>query len=126
MNFDATFPLYANRMNRYLMVIAIIGAGVLLCWQDWKYAIAWGMGCLFHIFFFKGMLSLLKKWERRGRSIDFISRRLVICTMLRFVLEILACVAVIFTPVDIFAFLGGLLMLPVATLGERLVSLIKE
>ena len=46
--------------------------------------------------------------------------------MLRFILEILFCVAVIFTPLDILAFLGGLLTLPAATLGERLVGLIKE
>ena len=126
MNFDSTFPPYAERMNRYLLVLAAVGAVILLIWLGWTYAAAWGMGCLFHIFFFKGILFLLQKWERAGQSSEIIGRRLVVCTMLRFVLEILACVAVIFTPVDIFAFLGGLLMLPVATLGERLVSLIKE
>ena len=46
--------------------------------------------------------------------------------MLRFVLEILLCVAVIFSPIEIFGFLGGLLTLPVATVVERLVGLIKE
>lgn len=51
MNFDLTFPHYAKRMNQYILVIAVIGAGILLAWQGWAYAIAWGLGCLFHIFF---------------------------------------------------------------------------
>ena len=56
MNFDLTFPHYAKRMNQYILVIAVIGAGILLAWQGWAYAIAWGLGCLFHIFFFSLML----------------------------------------------------------------------
>lgn len=51
MNFDLTFPHYAKRMNQYILVIAVIGAGILFAWQGWAYAIAWGLGCLFHIFF---------------------------------------------------------------------------
>ena len=56
MNFDLTFPHYAKRMNQYILVIAVIGAGILLAWQGWAYALAWGLGCLFHIFFFSFML----------------------------------------------------------------------
>ena len=126
MNFDLTFPHYAKRMNQYILVIAVIGAGILLAWQGWAYAIAWGLGCLFHIFFFEAILFLFRKWERLGKSVEYIGRRLVVCTMLRFVLEILLCVAVIFSPIEIFGFLGGLLTLPVATVVERLVGLIKE
>ena len=54
MNFDSTFPPYAERMNRYLLVLAAVGAVILLIWLGWTYAAAWGMGCLFHIFFFQG------------------------------------------------------------------------
>ena len=28
MNFDLTFPHYAKRMNQYILVIAVIGAGL--------------------------------------------------------------------------------------------------
>lgn len=49
-----------------------------------------------------------------------------IFTTMRFILEILAALAVIFSPLDILAFLGGLLTLPMASLVERLVGLIKE
>lgn len=126
MNFDLTFPHYAKRMSRYLLVLAVIGAVVLLCWQGLDYAFAWGLGCLFHIIFFEVILWLFRRWEKKGKSVDYIGHRLVGYTMSRFVLEILLCVAVIFSPLNIFAFLGGLLTLPVASLGERLVSLIKE
>ena len=126
MNFDLTFPHYAKRMNRYLLVIAVIGAVILLSWQGWEYALAWGLGCLFHIFFFEMILKLFERWSKAGRSVEYIGHHLVGYTMLRFVLEILACVAVIFSPINIFAFLGGLLTLPVATIAERLVGLIKE
>ena len=111
MNFDLTFPHYAKRMNQYILVIAVIGAGILFAWQGWAYAFAWGLGCLFH---------------RDKREVDFIGHRLVVFTMLRFILEIASCAAVIFTPLNILAYLGGLLTLPAATLGERLVGLIKE
>lgn len=126
MNFDLTFPYYAKRMTRYILVIAVIGAGILLAWQGWAYAIAWGLGCLFHIFFFSFMLLKFNQWQRNHREVDFIGRRLVVFTMLRFILEIASCVAVIFSPLNILAYLGGLLTLPAATLGERLVGLIKE
>ncbi len=126
MNFDLTFPHYAKRMNQYILVIAVIGAGILFAWQDWAYAIAWGLGCLFHIFFFSLMLVKFNQWQRDKREVDFIGHRLVVFTMLRFILEIASCAAVIFTPLNILAYLGGLLTLPAATLGERLVGLIKE
>ena len=126
MNFDLTFPHYAKRMNQYILVIAVIGAGILLAWQGWAYVIARGLGCLFHIFFFSLMLVKFNQWQRDKREVDFIGHRLVVFTMLRFILEIASCVAVIFTPLNILAYLGGLLTLPAATLGERLVGLIKE
>ena len=88
MNFDLTFPHYAKRMNQYILVIAVIGAGILFAWQGWAYAIAWGLGCLFHIFFFSLMLVKFNQWQRDKREVDFIGRRLVVFTMLRFILEI--------------------------------------
>ena len=126
MNFDLTLPHYAKRMNQYILVIAVIGAGILFAWQGWAYAFAWGLGCLFHIFFFSLMLVKFNQWQRDKREVDFIGHRLVVFTMLRFILEIASCAAVIFTPLNILAYLGGLLTLPAATLGERLVGLIKE
>ena len=77
-------------------------------------------------FFFKFMLFKFNQWEKAKREVEFIGHRLVAFTMLRFILEIGFCVAVIFSPFNILAFLGGLLTLPIATLGERLVGLIKE
>lgn len=126
MNFDLTFPHYAQRMNKYLLVLCILGAVILFLWKGWPCGIAWGLGSLFHIFFFKFMILKFNQWQKAKRDVEFIGHRLVVFTMLRFILEILACVAVIFSPLDILAFLGGLLTLPAATLGERLVSLIKE
>ncbi len=126
MNFDLTFPHYAEKMVKYLWVLTALGAVILFLWKGWPYGAAWGLGSLFHIFFFKFLLLKFKQWERAKRDVEFIGHRLVVFTMLRFILEILFCVAVIFTPLDILAFLGGLLTLPAATLGERLVGLIKE
>lgn len=126
MNFDLTFPHYAEKMVKYLWVLAVLGAVILFLWKGWPYGVAWGLGSLFHIFFFKFLLLKFKQWEKAKRDVEFIGHRLVVFTMLRFILEILCCVAVIFTPLDILAFLGGLLTLPAATLGERLVGLIKE
>lgn len=51
MNFDLTFPHYAKRMNQYILVIAVIGAGILFAWQGWAYAIAWGWAACFISFF---------------------------------------------------------------------------
>ncbi len=126
MNFDLTFPHYAEKMVKYLWVLTALGAVILFLWKGWLYGAAWGLGSLFHIFFFKFLLLKFKQWEKAKRDVEFIGHRLVVFTMLRFILEILCCVAVIFTPLDILAFLGGLLTLPAATLGERLVGLIKE
>ena len=80
MNFDLTFPHYAKRMNQYILVIAVIGAGILLAWQGWAYAFAWGLGCLFHIFFFSLMLVKFNQWQRDKREVDFIGHRLVVFT----------------------------------------------
>lgn len=126
MNFDLTFPHYARRMNGYLLVLCVLGAVILFLWKGWPYGTAWGLGSLFHIFFFKFLVLKFDQWQKAGRDVEFIGHRLVGFTMLRFILEILGCVAVIFSPLDILAFLGGLLTLPAATLGERLVGLIKE
>ena len=126
MNFDLTFPHYAKRMNQYILVIAVIGAGILLAWQGWAYAFAWGLGCLFHIFFFSLMLVKFNQWQRVLGAVDFFGYCLVVFMLFRFSLQVVSCVAVIFTPLNILAFLGGLLTLPAATLGERLVGLIKE
>lgn len=126
MNFDLTFPHYAKRITKYIWVLCLLGTVILFLWKGWEFGTAWGLGSLFHIFFFQFMLLKYNQWERAKRDVEFIGHRLVVFTMLRFILEILLCIAVIFSPFDILAFLGGLLTLPIATLGERLVGLIKE
>ena len=78
------------------------------------------------ISFFSASCWLSLTSGREISEVDFIGHRLVVFTMLRFILEIASCAAVIFTPLNILAYLGGLLTLPAATLGERLVGLIKE
>ena len=121
MKFDLTFPTYAARMTRFLLVFLIVGTGILFAWKGWTYGAAWALGTLFHILFYKLMVVKFNQWEP-----EFIGQHLFIFTTMRFILEILCALAVVFSPLDILAFLGGLLTLPVATLAERVVGLIKE
>lgn len=126
MNFDLTFPPYVKRITKYLWVLGLLGTVILFLWKGWEFGTAWGLGSLFHIFFFKLMLFKYNQWDKAKRDPEFMGRRLMVFLMLRFILEILLCAAIIFSPFNILAFLGGLLTLPIATLGERLVGLIKE
>lgn len=113
-------------MIRYILGLLIAGTIVCFWFWGWKCGVAWFLGSLLHVFFYWLMRKKYLQWVRESREPDWMGRRLLTFTMLRFLLEILCCVAVIFSPLNILAFLGGLLTLPVATLGERLVSLIKE
>ena len=108
MKFDLTFPTYAARMTRFLLVFLIVGTGILFAWKGWTYGAAWALGTLFHILFYKLMVVKFNQWVKAEREPEFIGQHLFIFTM------------------DILAFLGGLLTLPVATLAERVVGLIKE
>lgn len=126
MKFDLTFPTYAARMTRFLHVFLIVGTGILFAWKGWTYGAAWALGTLFHILFYKLMVVKFNQWVKAEREPEFIGQHLFIFTTMRFILEILCALAVVFSPLDILAFLGGLLTLPVATLAERVVGLIKE
>ena len=126
MKFDLTFPTYAARMTRFLLVFLIVGTGILFAWKGWTYGTAWALGTLFHILFYKLMVGKFYQWVKAEREPEFIGQHLFIFTTMRFILEILCALAVVFSPLDILAFLGGLLTLPVATLAERVVGLIKE
>ena len=84
-----------------------------------------GIG-FFKSLFYKFPLVKFNQWVKAEREPEFIGQHLFIFTTMRFILEILAALAVIFSPLDILAFLGGLLTLPMASLVERLVGLIKE
>ena len=126
MKFDLTFPTYAARMTRFLLVFLIVGTGILFAWKGWTYGAAWALGTLFHILFYKLMVVKFNQWVKAEREPEFIGQHLLIFTTMRFILEIVCALAVIFSPLDILAFLGGLLTLPMASLVERLVGLIKE
>lgn len=126
MNFDLTFPKYAARMTKYLLVFLVVGTVILFAWKDWTYGTAWALGTLFHILFYKMMVVKFNQWVKAEREPEFIGQHLFIFTTMRFILEIVCALAVIFSPLDILAFLGGLLTLPVASLAERVVGLIKE
>ena len=126
MKFDLTFPNYAALITKYLLVLCILGTIVLLVWQGWAYGAAWALGALFHILFYRFLLVKFNQWTKAERDPEFIGQHLLAFTVMRFILEILGAVAVIFTPLDILAFLGGLLTLPIATFAERVVGSIKE
>jgi hypothetical protein len=126
MKFDPTFPNYARRMEGILFVLLVMGTLVLTVGWNWIYGLSWLLGSLFHILFFQFLRAKYMQWVKAARKPDWMGQRLVVFTMLRFILEIICCGAVIFSPLNIIAFLCGLLTLPAAILGERLVSLIKE
>ena len=113
-------------MTRFLLVFLIVGTGILFAWKGWTYGAAWALGTLFHILFYKLMVVKFNQWVKAEREPEFIGQHLFIFTTMRFILEILCALAVVFSPLDILAFLGGLLTLPMASLVERLVGLIKE
>lgn len=126
MKFDLTFPNYANRMIKCVLVLCVIGSGLLFAWKGWPFGVAFMAGSLFHVLFFKLLLLKFNQWVRDEKPADFMGQRLFVFTSLRFILEIAMCVAVIFSPFNVLAFLGGLLTLPVATIVERIGGLIKE
>ncbi len=97
MKYDQTFARFARRMIRQ----TAIAAGI--------FAMA---GTMY--------------WERQEKDPVFISQRLSLFAMCRLVLQILTCVAVVFTPLNIFGYLVGLLTLTLMTLVDRVVKLIKE
>lgn len=97
----------------------------------WNWQVGAGVvaGGLFQILFLSFLLAKEQQWERQEKDPVFISQRLSLFAMCRLVLQILTCVAVVFTPLKIFGIFGylvGLLTLTLMTLVDRVVKLIKE
>ena len=82
--------------------------------------------CTTVILFLSFLLAKEQQWERQEKDPVFISQRLSLFAMCRLVLQILTCVAVVFTPLNIFGYLVGLLTLTLMTLVDKVVKLIKE
>ena len=122
MKYDQTFARFARRMIKYTTV-AIIGFAFI--W-DWHVAVGIVLGGLFQILFLSFLLVKESQWERQGKAPVFISQRLSLFAMSRLVLQILTCVGIIFTPVNIFGYLVGLLTLTLMILVDRVIKLIKE
>ena len=126
MKYDQTFARFARRMIKYTTV-AIIGFAFIseFIW-DWHVAVGIVLGGLFQILFLSFLLVKESQWERQGKAPVFISQTLSLFAMSRLVLQILTCVGIIFTPVNIFGYLVGLLTLTLMTLVDRVIKLIKE
>lgn len=127
MTYDETFPKYANRMITYLIGLGAVGAAVLFYLWGWKVSGGWTLGAIFHAAFFLFLKAKYVQWMKAKRPVEFIGKRLTVFTASRFIMEIaLAIMVAAFTPLHILAFLAGLLSLPLLTLVERAVCVIKE
>ena len=127
MNSDQAFSEYALSMTKWLCAMAVVGAAVCFFFWGWTAGAGFALGAVFHAAFYMVLLWRYRKWILEGREPVYIGRRLAGYAALRFVLEIVICVvAVIYTPLNIFALLGGLLTLPVVTLLDRAGSAVKS
>jgi hypothetical protein len=126
MQYDQTFPLFAGRMIRMTAAAGAILSLAGFVWQGFWFGLGIALGSAFQIGFLCFLLLKDRQWEQKGKDPLFIGRRLTGFAMLRLVLEILLCVAVVFTPVNIIGFLIGLLSLTAMTVLDKVVSVIKE
>ena len=124
MKYDQTFARFARRMIRQTAIAAAIFAIAGTMYWNWQVGAGVVAGGLFQILFLSFLLAKEQQWERQDPV--FISQRLSLFAMCRLVLEILTCVAVVFTPLNIFGYLVGLLTLTLMTLVDKVVKLIKE
>ena len=114
-------------MIHWLAGLGVAGAAVLFFIWGWKVAAAWGLGAFFHAAFFLVLRAKFFQWVKADREPVFIGQRIAGFAGMRFILEILLAVGVVtLTPLHILGFLGGLLSLPLVTLLDRAVSVIKE
>lgn len=126
MKYDQTFARFARRMIRQTAVTAGIFAIAGTMYWNWRVGAGVVAGGLFQILFLSFLLAKEQQWERQEKDPVFISQRLSLFAMCRLVLQILTCVAVVFTPLNIFGYLVGLLTLTLMTLVDKVVKLIKE
>lgn len=125
--YDDTFPKYADRMISFLVGFGALGAVILFVMWGWKMSAAWILGTVFHVAFFLFLKVKYVQWMKAKRPVEFIGRRLTVFTASRFIVEIaLAILVISLTPLNMYAFLAGLLSLPFLTFVERAVSVIKE
>ena len=115
MTYDDTFPKYADRMISFLVGFSALGAVILFVMWGWKMSAAWILGTIFHVAFFLFLKVKYVQWMKAKRPVEFIGRRLT-----------LAILVISLTPLNMYAFLAGLLSLPFLTFVERAVSVIKE
>lgn len=127
MTYDQTFPKYAGRMIRWLLGLGVAGAVVLFFIWGWRVGGAWILGAFFHAAFFMFLRAKYFQWVKDGREPVFIGQRIATFAGFRFILEILLAVAVIaLTPLNALGLLGGLLSLPLLSVSEQVVNVIKE
>lgn len=126
MIYDLNFPVYAGRMIRLTAVLGILAALVSLYW-GWQYSAGAAAGALFQIAFLSFLRAKYIKWTKAGRAPDEIGTRLVGFTGARLFLEIGACIiAALLIKLAVLGFLAGLLSLTVATVLDKIISVIKE
>lgn len=127
MTYDQTFPEYAGRMIRWLLGLGLAGAVILFLIWGWTVGSAWLVGAFFHAAFFMFLRAKYFQWVKDGREPVFIGQRIAAFAGFRFILEILLAVAVIaLTPLNALGLLGGLLSLPLLSVSEQVVNVIKE
>ena len=126
MVYDLEFPNYATRVLRLTAILGILLAAIG-AYFGWQY----GAGAIAGMLFQYGFLLFLKKkyikWSEEGRAPDAIGAKLVGFTAFRFVLEILiALLAALWIGMGVLGVLAGLLSLTMATVLDKVISVIKE
>ena len=127
MAYDKTFPDYATRVIRVTWMLASLGS--LVCYFLWDFKEAAGvlMGALFQVLFMMFLRWKYVRWSERGDAPDEIGVRLVGFTGARLFFEIGSCVVVaIFLKTAVIGFLIGLLSLTMASVIDKIISVIKE
>jgi hypothetical protein len=127
MTSDNTLPAYTHRSIICLLIIAVVGGIIGEIFWDWTVSTALVLGTLFHVLFFLFLRAKYNQWTKAGKEAVYIGRRIAGYAASRFLMEvILAVLVVVFTPLNIIAFLVGLLSLVFATILERIIGFIKD
>lgn len=127
MPYDKTFPEYATRVIRVTWMLASLSSIACYFLWDWKEAGGVLGGALFQVLFMMFLRWKYVRWSEKGRAPDEIGVRLVGFTGARLFFEIGFCVVVaIFLDTAVIGFLIGLLSLTVASIVDKIISVIKE
>ncbi len=126
MGFDLEFPNYATRILRMTAILGILFAAGG-CYFGWQYGAGVILGTLFQYVFLWFLRSKYIKWSEEGRAPDAIGAKLVGYTGFRFFIEIgIAVVAALCIGIGVLGVLVGLLSLTIATVLDKVISVIKE